>query len=102
MVTVSSTSFGIAEDIGHYEDEGKFEEDAFNQFSLTASPCDCLMDAMGCGTHLLSPPHQEAGCFHCLAIVKRVVMNRTEQTSVEWVVKSYSTTVVNPYRRGHR
>lgn len=45
---------------GHYEDEGKFEQDAFNQFSFTVSPHGCLMDAMGCGTHLLSPEHQEA------------------------------------------
>lgn len=42
------------------------------------------------------------GCFHCLAIVKKVVTSMTEQIFVEWVVKSSgSTTIVNPYRKGN-
>lgn len=44
---------------GNYENEGQFEQEAFNRLSLTVSPWVYLMNAVGCGTHPLSPQHQE-------------------------------------------
>lgn len=42
----------------------------------------------------------ESGCFHCPVVVNRVVTNKIEQTSVQWLVRSsHSVTVVNPYRK---
>lgn len=46
---------------GNYENEGTFEQEAFNRLSLTVFPWVYLVVAVDCGTHPLSPHHQEMG-----------------------------------------